>query len=548
MPRITHTSSVALYVLLVALISSIILNSLATWSFCRGIHRDGYTSKSSRLDQEEDSEASVPVLSFFIRTTFDFCCAGASGGENNPFLDLYFISLPSIELFAPPKSEVVIVLDEEVPNDQQLAKKLKDDWIPRLARRAIELRIFFEAKPVFYESFPANQNHRSKGHDRAQWSYFYATNYTRAEIVAMMDADGLLRRPLFLSEWVDDKRRLKAYYTPYVRIFDAGSDFALSYNSSKMGTINGMSNIFPVMLRASTFARIRHAIAEIHSKSFDLAMVDILAKPTAQFSVLTLGAYLYDGNNYEIVDDHQWLAFSGHHIPTWHKVEPTIPMSFMWTEAWCQLVSGNPSRFCTVFHDRAFWNAFQVYPLWFGREEANLARAIRDTNRMRDTIRQSTEPSSVFLLPFKREDSFHCFPPTACNDFNLVASTSWKNNQTGDVITFSIFNHSLCQLSLSVDEEKHFCKVEFEIGLVQGPIFSFHCLASVGPSGTLKDSFNAFFSGVAYPPGKLQLTTERRSNDGQDKVIGYYDGLWSEAIMSTSKRDTGNNFAGCDFS
>eukprot|EP01088_Endostelium_zonatum_P008548 TRINITY_DN2162_c0_g1_i1.p1 TRINITY_DN2162_c0_g1~~TRINITY_DN2162_c0_g1_i1.p1 ORF type:complete len:726 (+),score=148.02 TRINITY_DN2162_c0_g1_i1:265-2178(+) len=248
------------------------------------------------------THVSAANLTYICRTFINY----------KPTLSLEWLLLPSLELFAPKGSHIVIVFDPpRSDNEKTYHQKLEAYWKARL--HAFNFSVVIEPLPPFFNDFAGIFMHHSKGYDMQQWTTFYFDQHSATNNILVMDTDSSLSNFMVPKFVLNDEGMLFNWATRG-QTYERGTQMALD---TPRQHINAMFDGFPVFMRADTLKNIRGYIQDTWNKNhatnitFDRVMMTVLNGSASQFNIIS---------NYALLNEHDkysWFVEWPHNYPMW---------------------------------------------------------------------------------------------------------------------------------------------------------------------------------------------------------------------------------------
>ncbi|XP_013381563.1 uncharacterized protein LOC106152497 [Lingula anatina] len=192
------------------------------------------------------------------------------------------ILIPSMKLFWPNDTRLVVVLDNETKSDHLCGE---------------ELRNRYPYPKVFYEN--PSKAYNNHGHDRQQWSMFYPENYTNAEYVGFVDTDTLFVSTVTPEDlFLNGKPVVIGVYGSLLNSWWRGVALKTSKLFGKPEVMKCMG-YFPVIVKVEHIVKLRHYLEKRHNKPFDdifkeYTVVDIFS----QFNIMCQYVYTFHRSEY----------------------------------------------------------------------------------------------------------------------------------------------------------------------------------------------------------------------------------------------------------
>ena len=177
---------------------------------------------------------------------------------------------------------LMMILDDEKEKDHEFGKE-KEKVYPYPA-------VYFEETNSYYES---------NGHNRMQWSMFWADLYSTGEYVGFTDTDTLFITLIYddlLFE--DDKPIIWGYFGAARNGF--WSDTKINtYNFLKKKQMVRAMNYFPVIVKVKHLAAVRDYIEKAHEKPFNDVFQSIASSgPISQFNIIVTFIWYFHRDEY----------------------------------------------------------------------------------------------------------------------------------------------------------------------------------------------------------------------------------------------------------
>ncbi|KAL3856599.1 hypothetical protein ACJMK2_011334 [Sinanodonta woodiana] len=210
----------------------------------------------------------------------------------------YDFLLPSLRYFWPGNASLVIVLDEENPQDKELGLKLSQTYpYPRVEYQS-------PIDPGIY--------HR-KGHERMQRDFFYPEGKIKTKYVGFLDTD-----TVFVTRVIPDllfeegKPIIFGFYGKSSEPYYKRESFATASMYKSKEVVRGMS-YFPVIMEVSHIVELRKYLEKLHNKSFDEIYRQHSGGPISQFSIMTQYMWSFHRDKYKF-----HFHLRSYNNGTWH--------------------------------------------------------------------------------------------------------------------------------------------------------------------------------------------------------------------------------------
>ena len=214
-----------------------------------------------------------PQLELFLRMT---------SSKQGLFRDVF---LQSLRMFWPAEHvRLLVVLDDENEDDHAWGADLKT---------LLDTYGFASARVEFE---PPTEDVYITGHDRQQWSMFWADNFTSAEYVGFVDTDTLFTTRVHPGDLFECGRPvMHGLVGQQTNDWWSRTALATEVALGQPQIMRGMT-YFPVIMNVQHLKHLRtHMVEKLHAPNFNAAMRSIIFDhaPFSQFSIMASFMYLH---------------------------------------------------------------------------------------------------------------------------------------------------------------------------------------------------------------------------------------------------------------
>eukprot|EP01083_Nonionella_stella_P172623 593042_1 len=204
------------------------------------------------------------------------------------------------------KTKLLLVLDDESFLDHSIASFLNDSF-PSSLREYFDLDIQFEDEPEIEV-----KDYFNYGHDRQQWSMFYADKYMneKDEYVGFVDTDTIFQTVIFPSDLFMDSSH------PIIMARSKQYEWEIS-NAIANNTIQWLKiprepfrcmAYFPMIMHQKHLLLMRKQISLMHDNAqFNQILFELGRDPWSQFNVFCSYLWIYQRNQYQFVIERMGL-------------------------------------------------------------------------------------------------------------------------------------------------------------------------------------------------------------------------------------------------
>ncbi|KAL3856471.1 hypothetical protein ACJMK2_011225 [Sinanodonta woodiana] len=232
-----------------------------------------YDLSHNDMEHTKDNQAAFEELELYLRMS-------------SAFLEMYDnVLLPSLRYFWPGNVSIVVVLDQERPEDHKLGETLSKRYpYPRVAYQN-------PTDPVIYHW---------RGHERMQRDFFYPEDKITKRYVGFIDTDTVFVTrviPELLFE--EGKPVIIGNYGKYdTPLFAKEESLGTGKMLKSKEIARGMA-YFPVIMKVSHIVELRNYVEKLHNKTFDEIFKISSNGPYSQFSVMCQYVWNFHRDEYK---------------------------------------------------------------------------------------------------------------------------------------------------------------------------------------------------------------------------------------------------------